>query len=250
TARCRSRGASASRGTRARTGGTPPRRGGCRRRRRAGRACPARGRAAGRPALPSPGRRAPRRRAFPRTRPAPAPRRCRGGRWRCRPARRPRAAAPTPVRRRPAPAARSVRAGGPASRASRDDIRVFYLDAFQIAREEAGSADLQLRMQGIAFQGAFFAASPVMANAGLTEERLFKAIEAQLQSKFGGKGAAVVHNNLKVVKRGFREMHEITDKPAGVARKALAKKDAGLPIMLRQLPEADGKVGDIHRFWE
>ena len=131
-----------------------------------------------------------------------------------------------------------------------NDIRVFHLDAFQIARDEAGSADLQLRMQGIAFQGAFFAASPVMANAGLTEERLFKAIEAQLQSKFGGKGAAVVHNNLKVVKRGFREMHEITDKPAGVARKALAKKDAGLPIMLRQLPEADGKVGDIHRFWE
>jgi len=131
-----------------------------------------------------------------------------------------------------------------------NDIRVFHLDAFQIARDEAGSADLQLRMQGIAFQGAFFAASPVMANAGLTEERLFNAIEAQLQSKFGGKGAAVVQNNLKVVKRGFLEMHEITDKQVGVSRKALARKDAGLPVMLRQLPEADGNVGDIHRFWE
>ncbi len=131
-----------------------------------------------------------------------------------------------------------------------NDIRVFYLDAFQIAREEAGSADLQLRMQGIAFQGAFFAASPVMANAGLSEERLFEAIEAQLQSKFGGKGAAVVQNNLKVVKRGFVEMHEITDKPVGASRKALARKEAGLPVMLRQLPEADGKVADIHRFWE
>ena len=39
-------------------------------------------------------------------------------------------------------------------------IRVFYLDAFQIARDEAGSAELMLRMQGNAFQGAFFAASP------------------------------------------------------------------------------------------
>ena len=131
-----------------------------------------------------------------------------------------------------------------------NDIRVFHLDAFQIARDEAGSADLQLRMQGIAFQGAFFAASPVMANAGLTEERLFGAIEAQLQSKFGGKGAAVVQNNLKVVKRGFIEMHEIVDKQVGVSRKTLARKDAGLPVMLRQLPEADGKVADIHRFWE
>jgi pyruvate-ferredoxin/flavodoxin oxidoreductase len=43
-----------------------------------------------------------------------------------------------------------------------NEIRVFYLDAFQIAREEAGAAELQLRMQGIAFQGAFFAASPTM----------------------------------------------------------------------------------------
>ena len=46
------------------------------------------------------------------------------------------------------------------------DIRVFYLDGFRIAREEATDADLQLRMQGIAFQGAFFAASPLMADKG------------------------------------------------------------------------------------
>jgi pyruvate-ferredoxin/flavodoxin oxidoreductase len=131
-----------------------------------------------------------------------------------------------------------------------NDIHVFYLDAFQIAREEAGSPELQLRMQGNAFQGAFFAASPVMKNAELTEERLFAAIEAQLQAKFGGKGARVVENNLKVVRRGFVELTEITSKEVGVTRKALAKKDAGLPIMLRQLPEADGKVSDIHRFWE
>ncbi|MBI4996884.1 MAG: 2-oxoacid:acceptor oxidoreductase family protein [Rhodocyclales bacterium] len=131
-----------------------------------------------------------------------------------------------------------------------NDIRVFHLDAFQIAREEAGSPELQLRMQGNAFQGAFFAASAVMKNAGLTEERLFAAIEAQLKSKFGGKGAAVVENNLKVVKRGFIELHEITDKQVGVTRKKLAQKDAGLPIMLRQMPETDGRVSDIHRFWE
>ncbi len=131
-----------------------------------------------------------------------------------------------------------------------NDIRVFYLDAFAIAREEAGSPELQLRMQGNAFQGAFFAASPVMKNAGLSEETLFKAIEAQLQSKFGGKGQRVVDNNLKVVRRGFSELTEITDKPAGASRKKLANKDAGLPIMLRQMPEGDGKMSDIHAFWE
>ncbi|MCX8017189.1 MAG: 2-oxoacid:acceptor oxidoreductase family protein, partial [Rhodocyclaceae bacterium] len=131
-----------------------------------------------------------------------------------------------------------------------NDIRVFYIDAFQIAREEAGSADLQLRMQGIAFQGAFFAASPVMGNANLSEEALFAAIEAQLQAKFGAKGARVVQDNLRVVKRGYTELKEITDKPVGATRKQLVKKDAGLPVMLKQLPAADGKVADIHRFWE
>ncbi len=47
---------------------------------------------------------------------------------------------------------------------------------FKIAREEATDPDLQLRMQGIAFQGAFFAASPVMEQAGLDEARLLEAI--------------------------------------------------------------------------
>ncbi|MBL8486863.1 MAG: 2-oxoacid:acceptor oxidoreductase family protein [Rhodocyclaceae bacterium] len=131
-----------------------------------------------------------------------------------------------------------------------NEIRVFYLDAFRIAREEAGSAELQLRMQGNAFQGAFFAASPVMANANLGEEALFRAIENQLQAKFGAKGKSVVDNNLKVVRRGFTELTEITDKQVGVTRKQLARKDSGLPIMLRTLPEGDGKVADVHRFWE
>ncbi|MCM2307635.1 MAG: 2-oxoacid:acceptor oxidoreductase family protein [Sulfuritalea sp.] len=135
-----------------------------------------------------------------------------------------------------------------------NEIRVFHLDAFQIARDEAGAAELQLRMQGIAFQGAFFAASPTMANAGLTEDALFTAIEAQLQSKFGGKGARVVADNLRVVRRGYTELTEITEKEVGVTRKTFVRKDAGLPVMLQQMPAPDGthlgKVADIHRFWE
>jgi pyruvate-ferredoxin/flavodoxin oxidoreductase len=131
-----------------------------------------------------------------------------------------------------------------------NDIRVFYIDAFAIAREEAGTPELQLRMQGNAFQGAFFAASPLMRNANLTEDKLFNAIETQLQAKFGGKGKSVVENNLRVVKRGFTELTEITKKEVGATRKQLVKKDAGLPIMLRQLPATDGGIGDIHRFWQ
>ncbi|MBV6639868.1 MAG: 2-oxoacid:acceptor oxidoreductase family protein, partial [Cyclobacteriaceae bacterium] len=65
------------------------------------------------------------------------------------------------------------------------NIKIFYIDGFKIAREEATDPELQLRMQGIAFQGAFFAASPVMKQAGLNEKTLLKAIEDQLEHKFG-----------------------------------------------------------------
>ncbi|MES9967597.1 MAG: 2-oxoacid:acceptor oxidoreductase family protein, partial [Sedimenticola sp.] len=130
-----------------------------------------------------------------------------------------------------------------------NDIRIFYVDGFKIAKEEASNPELQFRMQGNAFQGAFFAASPLMERANLTEEGLFEAIEVQLRDKFGSKGERVVTDNLRVVRRGFDECVEITDKQVGVTQQGL-KKEMGLPIMLQQLPEGDGKVSDVHRFWE
>lgn len=129
-------------------------------------------------------------------------------------------------------------------------IRVFFLDAFKIAREEASNPELQLRMQGNAFQGAFFAASKVMKQAGLSEEELFAAIENQLQTKFGSKGKRVVEDNLRVVRRGFSETREITDKVVGSSRSAAKPRETALPIMLKHMPEGDGGMADIHRFWE
>jgi len=136
-----------------------------------------------------------------------------------------------------------------------NEIRVFFLDAFSIAREESTNSDLQLRMQGIAFQGAFFHASGVQERAGLNEETLFKAIEAQLNEKFGSKGKRVVDDNLRVVKRGYTEIHEIPAelKQVGTRQAAGFKLTPALPIMLKRLPENEGalvKTADIHRFWE
>jgi pyruvate-ferredoxin/flavodoxin oxidoreductase len=130
------------------------------------------------------------------------------------------------------------------------NIRMFYVDGFRIAREEATNPELQFRMQGNAFQGAFFAASPLMEAAQLDEKSLFKAIEDQLQSKFGAKGKRIVADNLRVVRRGFDEIHEIVDKQIGLTREDLKRRDAGLPVMLKRLPVGDGHVSDVHRFWE
>ncbi|MEZ4952879.1 MAG: 2-oxoacid:acceptor oxidoreductase family protein [Saprospiraceae bacterium] len=131
-------------------------------------------------------------------------------------------------------------------------IRVFYIDGFKIAREEATDPELQLRMQGIAFQGAFFAASPLKEKAGLSEATLLKAIEDQLQHKFGGKGQRVVDDNMRVVRRGFDEVYEIKNKVlgAGQAEKTNGEMPMPLPTMLKSLPQSESQLSDIHRFWE
>ncbi|MCA9758953.1 MAG: 2-oxoacid:acceptor oxidoreductase family protein [Candidatus Eisenbacteria bacterium] len=131
-------------------------------------------------------------------------------------------------------------------------IKVFALDGFKIAREEASDPDLQLRMQGIAFQGAFFAASPVMKQAGLDEKRLLDAIHEQLEHKFGNKGRRVVEDNMRVVKRGWDENMEIL--PGAITE---SKNGAGtvgsepdIPVMVKTLPQSKAPMTDIHRFWE
>ena len=79
----------------------------------------------------------------------------------------------------------------PEGSSSRSEIRVFYLDAFKIAREEASDPELQLRMQGNAFQGAFFARFAVMKRTpDLSEETLFHAIETQLEAQVRRQGRA------------------------------------------------------------
>ena len=48
------------------------------------------------------------------------------------------------------------------------NIRVFTLPGFKIARKATDRGDLQLRMQGNAFLGAFFAVSPMLQDFGIT----------------------------------------------------------------------------------
>ena len=131
-----------------------------------------------------------------------------------------------------------------------NDIQIYYIDGFKIAREEASDPELQLRMQGNAFQGAFFAGSPLMEVAGLDEKKLFSSIEMQLEEKFGSKGRRVVEDNLRIVRRGFDQIHKITHREINMAVIQPSSKSANLPIMLKQLPEAGGGISDVHRFWE
>ncbi len=79
-----------------------------------------------------------------------------------------------------------------------------------------------------------------------------KAIEDQLQHKFGSKGQRVVNDNMRVVKRGFDEVYEITNKVLGAGHKNKSNGMANLPIpkMMKEIPQSESKLSDIHRFWE
>jgi ferredoxin len=65
----------------------------------------------------------------------------------------------------------------------------------------------------------------------------------------------VVDDNLRVVKRGYTEIHEIPAevKKVGARQAPGAKAAAGLPIMLKRMPENEGGAEGrryLHRFWE
>ena len=127
-------------------------------------------------------------------------------------------------------------------------IRVFALDGFSIAAAEASEAEHRFRMQGAAFMGAFFRASPLLAKHGLDEARLFEGIRKQLTKKFGQLGEQVVEDNIRVIRRGFSEVRELEYATLPDRR---AERGA-LPVMPATLDAShmDAGLGNAGRFWE
>ena len=78
------------------------------------------------------------------------------------------------------------------------NIRVFTLPGFDIARKATDRGDLQLRMQGNAFLGAFFAVSPMLQEFGITQEQYprgcLQAVCEEVRQA-GRSGCAVEHGS-------------------------------------------------------
>ncbi len=88
-------------------------------------------------------------------------------------------------------------------------IRIFILPGFDIARAATNRPDLQLRMQGNSFLGAFFRVSPFLKHYAISEEQFHDVVQKQYQKKFGRFGDAVVASNMTVMTEGFRRVQEI-----------------------------------------
>ncbi len=64
-------------------------------------------------------------------------------------------------------------------------IRVFTLPGFEIAKKATDRGDLQLRMQGNAFLGAFFRVSTLLNEFGISQDQYHEVVEKQYVKKFG-----------------------------------------------------------------
>ena len=145
---------------------------------------------------------------------------------------------------------------GAAQRTIRErSIKLYALDGFAIASAEASDAELRYRMQGAAFMGAFFRASSFLASEKLDEARLFEGIRKQLEAKFGKHGKHVVEDNLRVIRRGYDEVKEVTLEPESVHVNVNVNVNVNgsgitsIPDLLNT-PDAEDGIANPGRFWE
>jgi pyruvate-ferredoxin/flavodoxin oxidoreductase len=107
-------------------------------------------------------------------------------------------------------------------------IRMFVLPGFTIAREATDRPELQLRMQGNAFLGAFFAVSPLLEKFGISRERFDEVVRRQYVKKFGRFGDAVVASNMNVMRQGLERCREV---PIGAVDAPDRSSLRGLPLL-------------------
>ena len=82
-------------------------------------------------------------------------------------------------------------------------IRLFTLHGFDIAKRATHREDLQTRMQGNAFLGAFFGVSPFLKDYRIPDEEFLATVREQYVKKFGRLGDAVVKSNMTVMRAGL-----------------------------------------------
>jgi pyruvate-ferredoxin/flavodoxin oxidoreductase len=110
-------------------------------------------------------------------------------------------------------------------------IRVFTLPGFQIAQRATDRADLQLRMQGNAFLGAFFAVSPLLHDFRISNEQFREVVRNQYVKKFGRLGEAVVNSNMAVMTQGFELVREIRVGELEAPDRSTLRGEALLPVV-------------------
>ena len=89
------------------------------------------------------------------------------------------------------------------------NLKVYFVDMVQIAREVASVPDLIMRMQGIVLLGGFLKLTPYAKASNMSDDQVYEGVEKALRKYFGKRGERVVQDNLTCVKRGYGELKEV-----------------------------------------
>ena len=112
------------------------------------------------------------------------------------------------------------------------NIRVFTLPGFKIARKATDRGDLQLRMQGNAFLGAFFAVSPLLAGVRHHARSSSATWSTSSTSRSSaGSATAVVKSNMEVMTKGFELVREIRVGELEAPDRSTLRGKALLPVV-------------------
>jgi len=123
-------------------------------------------------------------------------------------------------------------------------IRIYTLPGFAIAREATSRPELQLRMQGNAFLGAFFAVSPFLSDNDITTDTFRETVLKQYKKKFGRFGDQVVESNMVVMTEGGKRVQEIPYGEIDAADKSSLRLPPISPVASDAiLPTAGGCAG-------
>ena len=120
-------------------------------------------------------------------------------------------------------------------------IRVYILNGFQIAREATDRPELQMRMQGNAFLGAFFRVSDFLGEYSIDQEHFREIVRAQYVKKFSRFGEHVVESNMEVMTKGFEQAVEIVYGAVDAPDRSSMKGSPLVPLLGIE-PKVDSKT--------
>ncbi|MFQ5740426.1 MAG: 2-oxoacid:acceptor oxidoreductase family protein [Acidobacteriota bacterium] len=126
-------------------------------------------------------------------------------------------------------------------------IRLFILPGFDVARNATDRPDLQLRMQGNAFLGAFFRVSPFLGKFGIDYEHFREVVRKQYETKFGRLGDAVIESNMTVMEQGFKRCREVPHGDVDAPDRSSMRGSSLIPLSALQETDSDRKVGGERR---
>ncbi|MDP2809690.1 MAG: 2-oxoacid:acceptor oxidoreductase family protein [Rhodocyclaceae bacterium] len=130
-------------------------------------------------------------------------------------------------------------------------INLHVVDAFAVAKRHAPTAELEIRMMGIAFIGAV-AGHVDRVSSGAAADVILEKIRSQITKKFGAKGGAVVDGNMAVIKEGAEATHRVdynTAKFVAIDKEpvAIAVRSAALSASMCNMGGASACAGLFDR---